>query len=186
MILRDMTSLMPREKGENLAMSIPDIRTTPAGIDASELRRYIVYPVLQSMHLYSLAAERLVLGTAAQESGMGKYLRQMRGGPARGIYQMEVATLNDLYDNFLRYNHDLFQLVDRWRILNVTRDIDAIGNLYYATALCRAQYYRFQEPLPGENDIEGMARYYKTYWNGPGAATPEQFVDNYRRYVGIA
>lgn len=153
------------------------------GIRAEELRRYIVYPVLQSMKLYSEATEKLILGTAAQESGMGEYLRQMKGGPARGIYQMELLTLDDLYNNFLRYNHTLMQRVDQWRILNMPREIDMIGNLYFATALCRAQYYRFEEPIPSADDINGLGKYYKTYWNESGEGTPEQFVENYRKHV---
>ena len=41
-------------------------------------------------------------GTAAVESRMGTYLRQI-GGPALGIWQVEPATHLDCWDNWLDY-----------------------------------------------------------------------------------
>jgi hypothetical protein len=59
-----------------------------------------------------------------------------------------------------------------------------IFNLKYATAMARIHYLRISEPLPQFNDIEGMWNYYKQYYNTPkGAATRDQFMGNYAKYV---
>lgn len=53
--------------------------------------------------LCSDAAVNLLLGTAAQESEFGKYIRQIRG-PALGVFQMEPATFDWLRDKYsLKY-----------------------------------------------------------------------------------
>ena len=57
-------------------------------------------------------------------------------------------------------------------------------DLAYATAMARIHYLRVQEPLPTANDISALAAYYKKYYNTPnGAATEQQFIDNFNRYV---
>lgn len=47
----------------------------------------------------SSSAVNLLLGTAAQESAFGTYLRQIGGGPARGVFQMAPATAKDIWEN---------------------------------------------------------------------------------------
>ena len=66
-------------------------------IDRHQLDRDIIEPVLSRLHAASPAARALLLGTAAQESAMGRYIRQLRGGPALGIFQMEPATHDDIW-----------------------------------------------------------------------------------------
>ena len=61
-----------------------------SGIKASELRQYVIRPTLKAINLWSIAAENLLLGTAAQESQLGHYLTQVKG-PALGIYQIEQS-----------------------------------------------------------------------------------------------
>lgn len=71
-----------------------------SGILPAHLRDLIIRPTLVEMGHYSPAAEALLLGTAAHESHGGRYLSQIRG-PARGIYQMEPATHDDLWRHYL-------------------------------------------------------------------------------------
>ena len=64
-------------------------------IDADHLRREIVAPALRHIGMWSEAAENLLLGTAAVESRMGTYLRQI-GGPALGmVHAMFWKTLTE-------------------------------------------------------------------------------------------
>ncbi len=162
-------------------------------ISCKDLRELVVRPTLQHLRLWSPAAEDLVLGTAAQESAMGTYLAQING-PALGIYQMEPATHNDIWDNFLKYKDNLeyeVRMLTRWGSLkqneqmpdNIHQD-ELIGNLYYATAMCRIHYLRVPEMLPVHKDIKGYAAYWKKYWNSElGKGTEEQFIANYKKYV---
>lgn len=159
-----------------------------AGIDAQQFRELIIRPVLYDLSMYSQAAENLLMGTAAQESGMGRYLRQLGSGPALGPFQMEPATHEDIWRNYLIGNASLGARVRqlagyRW----VAREIPAkemVGNLYYAAAMCRLHYRRRPEPLPDAEDIEGLARYWKRHYNTPaGRGTVAEFMDNYQRFM---
>lgn len=145
-------------------------------INPKQLKSLIIEPVLKTYDLYSEAAVNLLLGTCAQESRMGYYLKQVKG-PALGIYQMEPATHNDILQNMPEYRE-----VEKVR---PSPPSALIFDLTYATILCRLQYWRFPEPLPKANDLEGLAKYWKKYYNTEkGKGTVEQFVRNYYKYVG--
>lgn len=138
------------------------------GLDLKQLADYVILPTLLKIDLFSPAAVQLVLGTAVVESN-AKYLRQRGNGPALGIYQMEPFTHDDIHKNVLVYKATLANL-----ILSLTINsypVEMMGNMYYATAMCRVQYYRFAEALPELNDYTGMARYHKKYYNTVAGAT---------------
>ena len=67
-----------------------------------QLLEYVVKPANQLLGVDSLAAQQLVIGTAAVESG-GEYIRQLNNGPARGFFQMEPNTHEDIWINYLAY-----------------------------------------------------------------------------------
>lgn len=150
------------------------------GIRAFDLRHYIIRPTLQHLQLWTKAAENLLLGTAAQESELGTYLHQLNG-PALGIYQIEPATHDDIWQHYLDYRRPLAQRV---LALGNAREEQLIANLNYATAIARLVYLRAPQALPAHNDLDGLAHYYKRYYNTPkGKATPQQFIENYQRWV---
>src|SRR5262249_50020699 len=66
----------------------------------------IIRPTLLAIDLHSTAAEQLLLGTAMQESDL-IHRRQLGDGPARGFFQMEPATHNDIWQSFLRFRQEL-------------------------------------------------------------------------------
>lgn len=131
-------------------------------LNIEQLRKLVIRPALEHIELWSPSAENLVLGTALVESHC-KFISQLGGGPARGLWQMEPATENDIHDNFLRYN-------DRLRANLEALEFEAplsglIGNLYYGAAMCRIHYRRAPEALPAEEDSLGMARLWKKRYN---------------------
>lgn len=149
-------------------------------IDCQQLRVLIIRPTLQKLNLWSQSAENLLLGTCAQESQMGSYVAQVNG-PALGIYQIEPNTYQDVLNNFLRYKPALNNTVAS---LAETSIRSLMVNLDYATAITRIIYLRAPEPLPDADDLNGLAHYYKEHYNTPlGAATVDQFIANYKRYV---
>lgn len=151
-------------------------------IDAKQFKLYIIVPTLAKLGLYSDSAVNLLLGTCAQESQMGTYLKQING-PALGIYQEEPASHDDVWDNYLKYKPDL-----AGKVLAIdSRDTNnLIINLSYATAIARIQYLRAPCPFPAADDLVGLASYYKRYYNTEqGAATVDEFIDNYKRYVNV-
>jgi len=150
----------------------------PVSLDAGQLRMYVVRPVLQVMSAWSRPAEDLVMGTAAQESRL-QYLRQLGGGPALGLWQMEPATHDDIWDNWLSGKPAM-----RLSVLGVSR-MDSrpppealVYNLRYAAAMCRAHYLRKPGAIPA--DLPGQAAYWKQNYNTPlGAGTVAEYIRNY-------
>jgi hypothetical protein len=151
---------------------------------APHLRELIIRPALRHLGLWSEAAENLLMGTAAQESLLGRYLAQMGDGPALGIFQMEGETHDDCWANYLVYRGDLAASVLKITVAQRPRREQLVWNLFYAAALCRIQYHRFKEPLPEAHDVAGFARYWKSHWNTErGKGTTEEFVRNYTAMV---
>ncbi len=156
-------------------------------INIKQFRTEIVSPVLKHLEMYSAAAENLLVGTMLAESEIDgeTYLKQMGDGPALGVYQMETATHNDLFSNYLNVRPDMragvmgFALRD-----NVVMGSEELpGNLFYATAMARVHYWRRPEPLPASTDLEGLAAYWKKWWNTElGAGRVEHFIEMYRRH----
>ncbi len=154
------------------------------GLDVKQLGLQVVRPTLDYMGMGGPVAEALILGTAAQESGFHS-LHQVGGGPALGLWQMEPDTARDIWDNFLA-----FRLPERSKIRTLMipwlSGVDQLGgNLYYACAMARLDYYRSPTKLPETVDLEALATLYKTVYNtAGGAASTGEWVDNYNRLVG--
>ncbi len=152
------------------------------GLDPHQLREHIIRPTLQRLGLWSEGAEELVLGTAIQESGL-RYVRQLGSGPARGLWQMEPNTHNDLWDNFLHSRTKLglnilgpYPKPDPGRL---------IWDLTYSCAMCRVHYLRCPDVLPEAGDIDGQAGYWKRWYNTPlGHGVAGQYIANWHRVMG--
>lgn len=130
---------------------------------------------------YSMEAENLMMGTIAQESHLAIYIEQLRG-PALGICQMEPATHDDIWANWLEYKKEIFNKI----VLLTTQGPNADEmrwNLKYAIAMCRVFYLRKPGAIPF--GIQGQAEYWKKHYNTYlGAGTVEEYVRNYKRFVG--
>jgi len=151
------------------------------GLDPAQFGVRIIRPLLVDIGLWSTVAERLVLGTAMQESRL-TYLQQV-SGPAIGIYQMEPATYDDIRCNFLANQRALRLHVDAWAI-GAANAREMEGNLYFATAMCRVLYRRVSDPLPRADDAAGLAAYYKAHYNTPlGKATVDQALPHFQRAI---
>jgi len=138
---------------------------------------------LEPLKMWSLGAENLLIGTAVQESHLGKWLEQMEDGPAVGIFQMEPRTYKDILKNvvpaFVKHtglSKDDFP--KNAEILKYDIRLAIISARYY--------YARFKEKLPHCTDIYGQARYWKKYWNTEkGAGTEDQYIENVARVMKV-
>lgn len=129
--------------------------------------------------MYSEDAVELLMLTAATESLMGKYIRQVGGGPALGIFQMEPATEKDIWDNYLVYRVELADKVEQYQVCEAG---ELEWNLAYQIIMARIHYLRVPHPLP--STVEGMATYYKKHFNTElGKGSVAEAVQNYNRYV---
>ncbi len=136
------------------------------------LRKNIIRPVLKELGYYSKEAENLLVGTACAESLCGQYRRQLGGGPAFGIYQMEKATAYDILQNYLTYRMDLKKKVIRFWDNTKSLEQNLETNDEFATAMCRVHYLRVPAAIPKRK--KEMGDYWKEYYNtkyGKGSAS---------------
>ena len=131
-------------------------------LNAKQLYNLVIVPALKDIDLYSESAAKLVLYTAMVESRL-VYLKQLGNGPALGLFQMEPATHKDIWLNYLKYQPILHDKLKK--ISYSSNPEQLVYNLKYAAAMCRIHYRRVREPLPDKNDLEGMGRYWKKYYN---------------------
>lgn len=159
------------------------------GVHPDQLLRYVIQPTLVALGADSPAAEALLLGTAAAESRLGRYLHQV-GGPALGLYQMEPATHDDIWRHWLPSRPDL-----RTRLLGWAADAGVapppadqmIWDLRYATAMARLHYLRVSSPLPPAADRAAQAGYWKEHYNTPlGRGTTQHYLQAWAELVAGA
>jgi hypothetical protein len=161
-----------------------------SGLSVWQLRIFVVQPTLIQIGHWSQAAEELLLGTAAHESGGFRFLDQLTDrddtvlGPAIGLYQMEKATHDDLWTTYLRYRDALAQRIGSLLAQWPDRHVQLATNLAYATAMARIRYLRVPELMPAANDLPGLAGYYKRHWSTHlGKATEQDFINAYNKHV---
>jgi len=154
-------------------------------IDPDDLRRLVIRPILGRMELHSRSAENLLLGTSLAESVVDgdTHLKQI-SGPALGIYQIEPATHDDVWQHFLAFRHPLELKVKGFLVGHEDKEVQLIWNLAYQTAIARVIYLRVKERLPEADDLWSIALYWKTYWNtSAGAGTIEGFLRKAGAYL---
>jgi len=145
------------------------------GVNSVQFRLYLVRAPLQAVNRWSAAAEELLMMTAATESHLGYYIRQV-GGIALGDFQMEPATFHDCnrwlglrpIAGFTPYDDPEMLIYDR-----------AAAVIY-----ARVKYLMDPNPIPQPNDLPGLAQYYKRVYNSYlGAGSVEKALADYAKYV---
>src|SRR6266566_1626681 len=118
---------------------------------SDQLRFYIVRPALSLLGpaLSTRFAEDLLIATCAQESRLGEYVHQVNG-PALGIFQIEPASLTDLWfwiqHRRPRWDFAFFAIgIDPHK--PIERDA-ILYNLRFAAMIARLFYYRVPMALP--------------------------------------
>ncbi len=134
----------------------------------SEIKWGLIAPTIKGIGLYSDTALNLVTGTGLVESGY-RFTSQIGGGPALGWFQMEPATHDDIWRNYLAYRPELAEKVRSLLPTNQTQ-IPSSTLLAtfpaYAAAMCRIKYLRSPIPLP-KNTAFDLCQYWKQSYNTP-------------------
>lgn len=125
--------------------------------------------------MYSAEAVTLLAMIAAHESGGGKYRRQIGGGPARGIFQMELETHKQVW----LHSDTIKQRASKFGIVNDESKLE-LDDVY---ALFVARHYLAMDTKPIPKTLIEMSKYCKSYWNRTGAATAEKYLNDYNSWV---
>lgn len=151
-------------------------------MDMTHFRIEVIRPALKRLELWSMDAEFLLAGTALMESRF-VYLRQLGGGPALGLYQVEPRTMRDVFDNYLAFRPVLRDQVELLMTAEAPEQ-QLITNLSFATAMARLVYRRSPLPLPAHDDAAAVADVWKRAYNTHlGAGDPAEFAALYRTRV---
>lgn len=147
-------------------------------MDVSNFRVEIVRPALQLCGLWSESAENLLIGTALAESNLS-VVSQMSGGPGLSFFQIEPKSYDDVVKYL--YRPDNVKLKDRILaacLMEIFPEAKCLAwNIRLAVLMARVIYWRYPTPLPRPDDLEGLARTWKTQYNTiKGAGTIEHFI----------
>jgi len=146
-------------------------------ISVTHLKDHVVVPMLEQMGASTPAAIRLMMGTAAAESGLKSLVQN--GGPALGLWQMEPLVHDDIYENVLKHRDTSLKLA----VLNggPQRADRMVYDLRYACAMARCHYLRHSSPLPNADDMYGLAVYWQKWYNSNGSL--EHFANLYSYHL---
>ncbi len=162
-------------------------------INQKQLLNNVVYPVLHGLEFDKTPEARknaaaLLMYTCMQESHGGEFIKQLGTGPALGIMQMEPNTFNDIVDNYIMYRPEIWDRVNEVTGTQGEPDCEEmVYNLALSVAMARIHYRRTPPAIPAWDDLEGMWKLYKKYYNSVlGAATKEEFMHNAKTTQGKA
>jgi len=134
--------------------------------------------------MYSMDAEKLLMGTGAVESGY-TYLRQLNGGPARSFWQIEPATAKDNIINYLQYRPQIWDDISKacdvplyyidsdLELSSIARLLE--NNIAFAISMARIKYRRVPSQIPG--DVKAQAEYWLIYYNAGGKGTIDKYIN---------
>lgn len=140
----------------------------------TQVKTRIIQPMLNLLpaQYNTQAAANLLTYTFLAESGGGEYIVQLSGGPALGPFQMETATHDDCWVNFLDYQAALAVVGRALACAGAPGAAQMAGNWSYAAFMARVKYIRAPGALPAANDPVGLVGAWKAIYNsalGAGA-----------------
>lgn len=158
--------------------------------NVSHFKDLIVVPALAQVgeaierpQFYSESAINLIMGTGIAESRLSA-LRQIGGGPAGGLLQIEPPTFDDVYCRYLQQESkaELLRAI-RFFMNEEEPYVQVIGCMKFAVLIARVRYWMVEEKLPNHDDVDGLAYYYKKYYNTyEGKGSEAKFKTGYQRY----
>lgn len=154
------------------------------GICASELLEYVIRPTLKHLGVTSPAAETLLLGTAARESGLGYHLADCDAGS--GIYRIDAVTHRRVWDEFLAFQPDVASavrgLASQHEFL-ANPHAELATNLRYATAIAWVIYLWKGAQVTGSPDLHRLGDLWRNHFRPGPHPEADDFETSYLRYV---
>ena len=150
------------------------------GLSLSDVKKFWILPAAQVIGLADPAHVNIATGIGAVESAY-RVMTQMGGGPARGFWQMEIATHDSLWANTLIAPSRSKIAAGLHSILGgEAPSADLMISLpLYGAAMCITRVFIAPEALPAANGARGLCEYWKSEYNtsgGAGAVTPDRIA----------
>tara|TARA_R110002051_G_scaffold283026_1_gene344746 strand:- start:236 stop:712 length:477 start_codon:yes stop_codon:yes gene_type:complete len=122
------------------------------------------------------AIVRLLLMISAHESRGFVCCKQLNGGPAIGLFQMEPNTFDFVQGYLTRTNK--FPLISRSMIVE-----RLLIDVEFAAAMARVYLWTEPTPLPDADDLQGLAEYASKFWNRGGKGEPHEYLNDFLTHV---
>lgn len=152
------------------------------GIAACDLCQHVIRPTLIYLGRHSAAAEALLLGAAASQSGLGQALGDRRG---HGLYHISERRHQRLWDLHLARDPELASrvrgLASQHAFLAAPH-LELRVNLRYATAIAWLLVEAERLELPAADDLFGLAQVWRRVFQPHGQ--PRAFIEAWHRCVG--
>ena len=149
---------------------------------ADDLRHLVIRDTLHYLNDWSLAAENLLLGTAAQESGLGGWNK----GRRMGLYHITPAMHRAVWDKYLINNPQLASevrgMAGQHSFLKAPHG-ELVTNLKYATAIAWMVYRRSGQKLPEASNLVELGKFWHRHFHPKAEGTVADFVKNYQLLV---
>ena len=119
-------------------------------------------------------AVALIYETGNAETGY-RNLVQMGGGPAVSFFQLEPATIQDIFNNYVEYRQPLLEVLIEFGLDPMYLEFCVKTNIAIAICMCRFHYRRVPSAIPKTK--EQRAIYWKEHYNtNLGKGTIDHFL----------
>ena len=137
----------------------------------------IIKWTLEYLNMDSEDARDLVYKTGMAESGY-RALEGYGNNPAIGFWQMEPATMWDIWENYVLYRPKYKEALWRLGFNEGFGEQSLLSNLAVQAAFCRLHYRRVPSSLPKKSNKEAQAKYWKKHYNSHlGKGTIKHFME---------
>lgn len=113
--------------------------------------------------------------TAVVESGGGKYIKQLGGGPARSLFQVEPTTANDIFFRYFSTRDSLKEALLKFSEVS-EKEVSKQGmskllesNPKFAAGIARLVYAMQPSSIPSSDLWDAYAKYWKKYYQKGGS-----------------
>jgi hypothetical protein len=164
-----MESVLPMQ--QQLGLLSPVVN-----VNGSNFQSKAINPVLVKLNLYSPASSNLLLGTAIQETMVGKL--------SKNIFQISLDTAKDVNNYYLAKNPELKSAVSHFYNAQESLAWNLENNVAYEIAMARMIYLmKTDKPIPGATDYNALGKFWKVNYNTYlGKGTAKEYAVHYEEY----
>lgn len=145
-------------------------------VNASDFQQKVINPDLMKLNIYSPSISNLLVGTAIQESLLGKL--------SKNIFQITLSTAMDINNDYLVKHPKLKAAVNYFYDASRSLSWNLENNVNYEIALASIVYLKANHPLPNATDPNALGRFWKINYNTySGRGTARQYAVHLKSYL---